>query len=504
MLRIWASRAEVITVGIFRRIFGWGVNRKEAVVYSGLRYSIYRKFPVRLQSMAVSAIASVRWRHESSPAFRKLVVRLQKMQYWPLEDIEEYRRGRLAEVLLSARSTPYYEDMIPEEEAVRNDPAGVLKSLPVLDKRTVAQNPAAFIPKDADRSKLVRHGTSGTTGFPLKVYWNRESIDWERALIWRHRLAAGCRFGVDWTGMLGGHRIVPIEQTSPPFWRECPPAKLSYISTYHISPDNSPSYFSYMKERSMAFLSGYPSSLYALALAMSSNGLEYRLRGAFFGAEPLHDFQRKAIEDAFGCGLWDFYGLTERVVSASEFECRNGLHVNWENSFFEILDSSGRDAEPGQTGELVGTSLSNTGFTLLRYRTGDMTRLMEGGCPCGRTSPRIMAVSTKTEDLLVMPDGSLLSASNLTFPFKGMSHIRQSQIYQKVPGELIVRIVPDIGFVDEDAERLGREIQEILPAGVKVVIRRVESIPLNSSGKFSFAVSEVDREKPGPEGPGLA
>jgi len=132
----------------------------------------------------------------------------------------------------------------------------------------------------------------------------------------------------------------------------------------------------------------------------------------------------------------------------------------------------------------------------LRYRTGDMTRLLEGECTCGRLSPRIAAIGTKVEDLLVMPDGSLLSASNLTFPFKGMSHIRQSQIYQKVPEELIVRIVPEVGFGDEDAERLGREIQEILPAGVKVVIQRMESIPLNSSGKFSFAVSEVDRGEP--------
>ncbi|HOD20537.1 MAG TPA: hypothetical protein PKM02_10125, partial [Candidatus Fermentibacter daniensis] len=470
----------------------------------GLRYSIYRKFPVRLQSMAVSAIASVRWRHESSPAFRKLVVRLQKMQYWPLEDIEEYRRGRLAEVLLSARNTPYYEDMIPEEDVVRKDPAGVLKSLPVLDKETVARDPGAFIPVNVDQGKLFRHGTSGTTGFPLRVYWTRESMDWERALIWRQRIAAGCRFGLHWIGMVGGHRIVPIEQRNPPFWRECPPARLTFMSTYHLSPENALHYHRYLSEREIDFLSGYPSALYALALSFRKNGLSLPLKGAFYGAEPLHAFQREAIESVFDCYIWDYYGLTERVVSASEFECRNGLHVNWENSFFEILDSSGRDAEPGQIGELVGTSLSNTGFTLLRYRTGDMTRLLDGECTCGRLSPRIAAIGTKVEDLLVMPDGSLLSASNLTFPFKGMSHIRQSQIYQKVPEELIVRIVPDVGFVDEDAERLGREIKEILPAGVKVVIRRVESIPLNSSGKFSFAVSEVDREKPGPEGPGLA
>lgn len=462
-------------------------------MHSGLRYSIYRSLPVRLQNIAVSAIASVRWTHESSPAFRRLVIKLRKMQYWPLEEIEDYRRGKLAEVLLSARNTLFYEGMIPDEDSIRNDPVGVLKSLPVLDKETIATQPRAFIPVNVDPGKLVRHGTSGTTGSPLRVYWTRESMDWERALIWRQRIAAGCRFGLHWVGMVGGHRIVPVEQRNPPFWRECPPARLAFLSTYHLSPENALHYHGYLSERGVAFLSGYPSALYALALSFRKKGLTLPLKGAFYGAEPLHAFQREAIEAVFGCYLWDFYGLTERVVSASEFECRNGLHLNWENSFFEILDSSGRDVEPGQTGELVGTSLSNTGFTLLRYRTGDMTRLLEGECSCGRVSPRIAAIETKVEDLLVMPDGSLLSASNLTFPFKGMSHIRQSQLYQKTTSELVVRIVPDLGFGDEDAERLRREIQEVLPAGVRVVLQCVQSIPLNSSGKFSFAVSEVDR-----------
>jgi phenylacetate-CoA ligase len=320
-------------------------------------------------------------------------------------------------------------------------------------------------------------------------------MDWERALIWRQRIAAGCRFGLHWVGMLGGHRIVPVEQLNPPFWRECPPARLAFLSTYHLSPDNASHYHKYLSERGVDFLSGYPSALYALALSLRKNGLALPLKGVFYGAEPLHAFQRDAIEAVFGCYLWDYYGLTERVVSASEFECRNGLHINWENSFFEVLGPDGRDVRTGEAGELVGTSLSNTSFTILRYRTGDMTKLLEGECTCGRISPRITAIDTKVEDLLVMPDGSLLSASNLTFPFKGMSHIRQSQIYQKVPSELVIRIVPDLGFSDEDADKLRREVEEMLPRGVEVKIKCMASIPANSSGKFSFAVSEVDRSE---------
>ncbi len=460
-------------------------------MYSGLKYSVYSSLPVWLQNLAVSSIASIRLFHETRAPFRRLVASLNDMQQWPAHQVRSFQEQRLAEVLIAAGCAPYYAGMIPDAATVRVDPIGVLKTLPVLDKKTVAGNTEAFISSKADRSRLVRYGTSGTTGFPLHVFWNRSAIDWERALIWRHRLGAGCRMGRDWVGMLGGHRIVPTGQNSPPFWRECPPAKLSYLSTYHISPDNVSHYVRYFEQRGIVFLSGYPSALYALALSMRRDGLCCPMKGVFYGAEPLHDFQRRAVEEAFSCHLWDFYGLTERVVSASEFECRNGLHINWENSFFELLDSSGNDVPAGQPGELVGTSLSNTAFTLLRYRTGDMTRLLSGDCPCGRASPRIAAVDTKVEDLLVMPGGKLLSASNLTIPFKSVSCIRHAQIYQREPRELIVRIVPDDGFSSALADRLVRGLQDALPPDVSVRIDIVESIPLNKSGKYSFAVSDV-------------
>lgn len=463
-------------------------------MYSGLKYGMYSSLPVWMQNLAVSCISSRRYMHETGTHFQRLVGQLMEMQFWPARDIRSFQEVRLADVLLAAAGTPFYRGLLPGEDSIRRDPVAVLKSLPVLDKKMVAGRAEAFISRGASASGLVKYGTSGTTGFPLHVYWNRSAIDWERALIWRHRACAGFRIGHDWVGVLGGHRIVPVRQGRPPFWRDCRRARLSYLSTYHISPGNIPHYGEYIRERGIAFLSGYPSALYALAFSMQKAGIRCPLKGIFYGAEPLHGFQRQAIEDTFECSLFDFYGLTERVVSASEFECRNGLHINWENSFYEVLDPSGRDVAPGQQGELVGTSLSNTSFTLLRYRTGDLTSLLEGECPCGRASPRITHIETKVEDLLVIPGGRLLSASNLTIPFKNASCIRQAQIYQRVPHELEVRIVPDENFSAAISERLARDIQDVLPEEVSVSVVLVDSIPLNRSGKYSFAVSEVRNE----------
>lgn len=446
-----------------------------------------------MQNLAVTAVCMQRVAHEFGHAFQSLLSRLLAMEHWERDRMEEWRMQRLAAILLAARWTRFYESAIPEESRVTSDPAGVLKTLPLIDKTVVSRNSEAFLNNKIPKSLLVSRGTSGTTGSPLIVYWNRESMDWERALIWRQRLSAGCIFGQSWRGMLGGYRIVPVERRMPPFWRECSLAKLTYMSTFHLSPANASAYHKYISSRGIEYLTGYPSALFALAQLLKDAGLSLKLRGAFFGAEPLHAQHRSVIEPTLGCYVFDFYGLTERVVSASEFECRNGLHVNGENSYFEIVDKSGVGVEPGQYGELVGTSLSNSAFPLLRYRTGDMTRLLDPGCSCGRNSPRIAAIDSKIEDLLVLPDGSMMSASNLTFPFKGAHHIRQSQIYQPTTSLVIVRVVPDSGYCEEDGEKLLKGLAELFPKAVKIAVEKVDAIPRTRSGKYAFCISDVTK-----------
>jgi phenylacetate-CoA ligase len=226
---------------------------------------------------------------------------------------------------------------------------------------------------------------------------------------------------------------------------------------------------------------------------LSERGLARPLKGAFFGAEPMNGLQRDAICKAFGCHVWDYYGLTERVASASEFECRNGLHVNWENCVLEIVREDGSPALPEEAGEIAGTSLANLGFPLLRYRTGDMSSLAGQPCPCGRRSPRISAVDTKREDMLVLPDGSLLSASNLTFPFKEVGNIRKSQIYQPAESEIVVRLVPDRCYTEDDGKRLLEGLEALVGKGVAIRIEMADEIPPGPSGKFSFCISDVRR-----------
>ena len=456
----------------------------------GKSYQVYRMLPVSLQNLAVTAFGSIRWLHEQSGTFQNRVSRLMKMQWFEPEEMEAHRRDSLTGILLAAKHTDFYKDQLPGRLSILEDPFGTLARIPVLGKECVRSNPTRFLNR-AYRKRLIPHGTSGTTGTPLQTYLTTDCIDMERALIWRQRAVTGLAFGESWRGMLGGHQVVPLDSTKPPFWRVNRLAKQVYFSTYHMTPENAPAYLEALKHFNITSLEGYPSALFSLAHSFETAGLSHQMTSVYYGAEPMHDFQRELVTSVFSSTIWDYYGLTEKVASASEFECRNGLHENCENCLLEIVDASGKPVAEGEYGELVGTSLSNKGFPLLRYRTGDMTRFLPGKCTCGRHSRRISRIDTKREDLLLMPDGSLLSASNLTFPFKEVGNILESQLFQDSLDHIEIRIVPAVGYKNADGEKLVSSLRAFIPGPVGLRLIKVDAIPRTGAGKFRFCVSKL-------------
>jgi len=148
---------------------------------------------------------------------------------------------------------------------------------------------------------------------------------------------------------------------------------------------------------------------YALYIAETARkmGIEpgtLPLRIGVFGAEPWSVNTRKELEKSFGIKAYDSYGLSEMMGPGVAFECteQDGLHI-WEDAFIvEILDKNGEQCAPGEKGELTITTLCKEALPLLRYRTGDITMLMEDECACGRTSCRITKFYGRSDDMLII------------------------------------------------------------------------------------------------------
>jgi len=115
---------------------------------------------------------------------------------------------------------------------------------------------------------------------------------------------------------------------------------------------------------------------------------------------------RQEIEDMLGIRALDIYGLSEIIGPGVSMECaegRNGLHVFEDHFIVETINpETGENVPRGEAGELVFTSLTKEAFPLIRYRTRDMSRLMEEPCRCGRTHVRMQRVTGRSDDMLII------------------------------------------------------------------------------------------------------
>jgi phenylacetate-CoA ligase len=149
---------------------------------------------------------------------------------------------------------------------------------------------------------------------------------------------------------------------------------------------------------------------YALHLAdtMLETGVNpnaLSLERALLGGEPWPESTRRRLQEQLNVTATDNYALSEVMGPGIAGECleRSGLHVNEDHFLIEIVHPETLQPVPeGETGELVITTLTKEAFPLVRYRTRDVTSILPGPCPCGRTSARLRRIEKRTDDMLII------------------------------------------------------------------------------------------------------
>ena len=150
-----------------------------------------------------------------------------------------------------------------------------------------------------------------------------------------------------------------------------------------------------------------PSYLLHIAEVLEQTGEinNVNIKSAICGAEPWTDNMRNEIERKLHCRAHDIYGLTEMMGPGVACDCeeRCGLHIAEDHFLAEIIDEVTLEPKaPGETGELVFTTLTKMGQPLIRYRTRDLTSLSYEPCKCGRTTARISRFKGRSDDMLII------------------------------------------------------------------------------------------------------
>lgn len=122
------------------------------------------------------------------------------------------------------------------------------------------------------------------------------------------------------------------------------------------------------------------------------------MKCVLLSAEYVSPQSRAAIRGAWGCRVFEHYGMTEMglgcAVSCGE---RSGCHIRESDLYLEIIDpQTGRVLPDGEEGEVVFTTLTRRGMPFIRYRTGDWSSFLTEPCRCGSILKRISRVGDRS------------------------------------------------------------------------------------------------------------
>ncbi len=394
----------------------------------------------------------------------------------------------------AASASPYYREVLKEDGGRAGSVRRLadLPSLPLTSREEVQRRNRDFWAAPRDRVVEIV-ATTGTTGEPVYMPMTRDDVE---------RLAENERRGFEWLGARPGDRYHVAVTLDNLFV-----AGMAYHLGLHrlgaaavrIGAQPARRHLDLMRQLRPDGMVCVPSRLLTLARQAREDGLDVRdfAPGKFLligdsirGQDLMPNTLGRLIAEAWGGEMRSTYGLTEAGLAFHECPAHCGLHSHPEFLLCEIVDEEDSPLPAGEPGELVITTLQVQGMPLLRYRTGDISFIVPGSCPCGRGGTRI---------------GPILGRKRQRLKLKGTT------LYPKAIEEVLLSAAGVENFVIEaHAEKDGTD-RVVIRAGtadrssifrnnlndmIYSKIRVTPELILEAPGEIEKALFEGGRRKP--------
>jgi len=427
-------------------------------------------------------------------------------QYWkpeiekmPRAQLEELQLQKLKKEIAFALRTSFYKERLAKAGVKTHEDIKTLddlKKIPFTTKNDLRDGfPYGFL--SVPKEEVVRlHASSGTTGIPTTIYFNRDDLKQWASYMARCIYGTGCNkndvfqnmitYGL-FTGGLGLHQ--GGEEVG--------------MLVIPAGAGNTARQFRMMQDYGTTVLHATPSFLLHLETKMKEAGVNrdnLSLKRAFAGAEPYSEDTRRRIEALLKIDVFNSYGLSEMNGPGVAFECqcKEGLHI-WEDGYIaEIVNPDTLEpVKEGETGELILTILCREATPVLRYRTRDLTSFYTEPCKCGRTHRRLHRITGRSDDMLII-NGVNVFPSQIEEVIMGMKEVGNNYlIVVEKEGALDrmtvkTEIGPDI-FMDDTRplNALKEKIRETLQASISISPR----VELHESGSLPITEGKAVRVK---------
>jgi phenylacetate-CoA ligase len=197
--------------------------------------------------------------------------------------------------------------------------------------------------------------------------------------------------------------------------------------------------------KNIKFIRGYVSSVFLLADYAIKNNIKIQLKSAFVTSEMLFDNQRKRIQLAFNCDVYDNYSLYDGGVSA--YEMKNiGRVIDMERAYMEI------DVNEEKEGRILATQFYNTIFPFIRYDTGDIGEISLEHTSSYPFRPILTKLLGRQTEYLLLNDKKI--GSPVLTILMGRSNAEQYKIIQKNKETVELYIKKSINWTEKDEHNI--------------------------------------------------
>ena len=417
--------------------------------------------------------------------------KIDESQWWPREKLDAHQERLLRDLLIHCKNNvPYYHDLF---QSVGIDPENSFKMedfkrLPVMTKEIIQNNYEQLKAKNIDNFSPRTKTTGGSTGRPLKYIVDFNSHSYHAANNLRAwNSGSGYHIGDRFITVAHGS-LLPNKNTFKNRMYFLLQNSL-LITSYHLTDKRLKSAIRRINRSSAVFLYGYSSTIFLIAKFAKANQypIKSSIRAIFTTSDMLYENQRALIEEVFGVTVYDIYGCPEGGLISFECDEHDGYHLNQDSAYVEIesSDSSG-------FGKILSTSLYDYAFPLLRLDTGDVGKISEGKCNCGRSLPKVSELGGRIRDFVILEDGRYIHGAffNHFKPFYNNDWIDEYQIIQKDYNHLLIKVSVRRQPTEEDLEIIRKEFHKGLLPDLKIEFD-LGGVEYTSGGKFRLIISEV-------------
>jgi phenylacetate-CoA ligase len=311
---------------------------------------------------------------ERSPYLRHYR-RLRCTQFEPSEAIRRQQWEKIESILHHAYATTRFYRLRLQDAGL--EPGRIcsfddFRAVPLLTKADLRAHAGEMLSEEYwnEKESLHRKKTSGSTGVSVEVLVDEAAQEFKRAATLRSD---------EWSGWRLGERVAILWGAEEnrrrgwrPWLRNALLERAAYLDTLRIDEQSMGRFVAALRCRPPGLLFGHAHSLYLLSQFVQARGVtEIRPHGIISAAMVLHDWERHQIEEVFQCPVTNRYGCEEVSLIACECERHEGLHINADGIYLEVLRTDGTPAEAGEPGMIVVTDLANRAMPIIRYEVGD-------------------------------------------------------------------------------------------------------------------------------------